>query len=259
MHLTELFRTARRPHFRAWLLLTTVLFGAVPPAAAETLSIYADDAYPPVVYAERGKPKGKLVDLLRRAEAITGDRYEIRLMPWKRAYESSLRGEAGLIGVSYTSERAALFDYSRPVHDDDIQLVVLKGREFAFSDLNDLRGKRLGGVIGASYGEVVDRAIASGVLSVDRDIGQVGRLRKLLAGRLDAALIGNGQIGFEELLNANDDLKLERGRLVVLPKPLVRDPLFLAFPKALNKTDALKRFNTALDTLAKDKRDSPAR
>ncbi|MFX5494012.1 transporter substrate-binding domain-containing protein, partial [Acinetobacter baumannii] len=86
----------------------------------------------PVIYAEAGRPAGFLVDLLRRAQVYSGDEYDIQLMPWKRAYAMALRGMGGLIGVSHNSERAPLFDYSKPVYDDAIRVVVLKGQEFKF-------------------------------------------------------------------------------------------------------------------------------
>lgn len=237
---------------RAAMVLLSVLALALP-AAAETLLIFGDDAYAPVLFQRPGgMPDGALAQTLRRAERLTGDRYELQLMPWKRAYELARRGDGGLIGVSHTQERAAIFDYSKPMYDDDIRIVVVKGREFAFSELNDLKGKLLGGVRGASYGETVDKAIASGLLKVDRDIGQVSRLRKVLAGRLDAALIGNGQAGLEAVIESHPELQENRDKFVVLDKPLARDPLYLAFPKQLGKSEALARFNEALDKLRKE-------
>jgi len=224
----------------------------VAPAAAETLIVFGDDAYAPVIHMKQGQPDGALVRLLKRAESLTGDHYDLRLVPWKRAYELARRGEGGLIGVSYTQERAAIFDYSKSMYDDDIRIVTLKGREFAFAELSDLKGKLLGGVRGASYGEAVDKAIAAGLIQVDRDIGQVSRLRKVLAGRLDAALVGNGPAGFDAVIDSHPELQANRDKFVALVKPLARDPLYLAFPKELGKSAALARFNEALDKLRKE-------
>ncbi len=221
---------------------------AIPPSWAEKLTIYGDDSYLPVIYADKVKarPAGFLVDLLKRAEAYSGDEYEVEVMPWKRAYEMARRGQAGLIGVSRTSERAALFDFSRPVYNDDIHLVVLKGKEFPFTQLSDLRGKLVGGVNGASYGDVVDKAINEGLFKMDRDVGQTSRLRKLLIGRLDAALIGNGVAGFEQVLASHPELVVHRDELVLLPVPVTRDPLHLAFAKDMNKSAAIARFDAAI-------------
>ena len=215
-------------------------------ASAESLIVYGDDVYAPVIHTDRGKPAGLLPAILKRLERDTGDIYELRLAPWKRAYESSLSGDGGILGVSHTKERAALFDFSKPIYDDDIQVVMLRESAFPFKGLQDLKGKTLGGVQGASYGDEVDRAIVAGLFKVDRDVGQIGRLRKLLAGRLDAALVGNGLAGFDFILNSDEVLRSSRQRFVIAQTPLVRDPLHLAFPKKMLKAEVLARFDAAL-------------
>lgn len=225
----------------AWSLLGT--------CGAETLVVRGDEAYSPVIHTHNARPDGFLVRILERVSVLTGDRYDIQLSPWKRAYEMASRGEGGVVGVSFNQERAKLFDFSKPIYDDDIQIVTLKTRAFSFSRLENLRGKTIGGVLGASYGDRVDSAIASGLFVVERDVGQAGRLRKLLAGRLDAAFIGNGAAGFDGVINSHDDLRANRAQFTVLPTPLTRDPLHLAFAKSMNKREALNRFDIAVDTL----------
>jgi len=216
---------------------------------AETLVVLGDHAYAPVIYSQNGKPAGLLPAILARASALTGDHYDLRLSPWKRAYELAARGEGGVVGVSFNQERARSFDFSRPLYDDDIQIVTLKGKTFPYAKLEDLRGKTIGGINGASYGDDVDKAIASGLFIVDRDVGQAGRLRKLLAGRLDAAFIGNGLAGFDSIVSSEDELRKNRAQFVILPIPLTRDPLHLAFPKSMRKREALDRFDAALEKL----------
>lgn len=217
---------------------------------AETLVVFGDDAYAPVVFLVDGNPAGVLPDILSRAEALTGDRYQLQLSPWRRAYELARRGEGGVVGISYTEERAALFDFSKPLYEDNIQIVTLNDRTFPFAHIEDLQGKTVGGVNGASYGTAVDQAIADGLFTVDRDVGQAGRLRKLLAGRLDAAFIGNGMAGFNSVIDSHQDLRDNRNRFTILPTPLTHDQLYLAFAKSLHKQAVLDRFNVALDKLA---------
>jgi len=114
------------------------------------------------------------------------------------------------------------------------------------NSIKDLKGKIAGGAAGASYGEEVDRAITDGIFSVDRDDNQGFRMRKLLAGRIDVAIIGNGTAGFELLLNLDPELKAMRSKFIVLPHPLTRDPLYLAFAKSMHMKPKLERFNQAL-------------
>jgi polar amino acid transport system substrate-binding protein len=227
------------------------LFLPVWAAQAETLALQGDEDYAPISYLRDGKVAGVLPAILRKVEPLTGDRYTLELGPWKRVYALGLRGECGIFQLSFNQERSALFDYSRPYYSDDIQIVTLKDRSFPFGTLQDLKGKRIGGVSGASYGQEVDQAIADGLFTVDRDVGQVGRLRKLLAGRLDAAFIGNGPAGVEKLFASNEVLRSQRDRFVILPVPLARDPLHLAFAKSMNKRAAIERFDAAILQLQK--------
>lgn len=232
-------------------LAVLLLIGACGALQAETLVVFGDDSYFPVVHLKNGKPAGVLPAVLTRVEALTGDTYEVRLSPWKRAYELAVRAEGGVLGVSFNQERAKTFDFSKPIFDDDIQIVTLKSHIFTFNKLEDLKGKVIGGVLGASYGEEVDHAIADGLFTVERDVGQSGRLRKLLAGRLDAALIGNGNAGFSGVVDSVAELRAHRNEFAILPKALAHDPLHLAFSKTMNKRAALARFDAALEKLKK--------
>jgi len=244
-----------------WSVSLSLLLSCLSLARAETVPVFGDSGYAPVIYLEDGRAKGTLVDILKAVGRKSGDDFEFRLVPWKRAYESSQLGQGGLVGVSLTSERSKIFDFSEPIYSDDIQIVVLKGREFPFRQLSDLKGKTLGGVLGASYGEEVDRAIKEGLFAVDRDIGQASRLLKLLAGRFDGALVGNGQAGFEAVLQSSPELLANRNKFKVLNVPLTHDLLYLAIPKSMNKADVITRFNGALRQLQKTgelKRPAPA-
>ncbi|TXT41447.1 MAG: hypothetical protein FD135_233 [Comamonadaceae bacterium] len=215
-------------------------------AHADDVVIFGDNAYAPVSYLDGGKPAGIFPVIFNRLSRDTGDRYEFVLLPWKRALRESLRGSGGITNFSWTQERDKSYDFSEPIYFDDIQLVVLKGKEFAFAEVKDLKGKIAGGAAGASYGEEVDRAIADGIFSVDRDDNQGFRMRKLLAGRIDVAIIGNGTAGFELLLDLDPELKAMRSKFIVLPHPLTRDPLYLAFAKSMHMKPKLERFNQAL-------------
>jgi polar amino acid transport system substrate-binding protein len=220
-------------------------------ARAETLVVFGDEAYAPIIYLVEGKPKGILPAIFNRLEALTGDKYELQLSPWKRCYELALRGAGGITNISYNEERAKLFDFSKPIYDDDIQIVTLASRTFTYNKLADLTGKLIGGLKDAAYGDEVDKAIAAGLFTMDRDYSQTGRLLKLLAGRQDAVFVGNGQIGFDIIINSSDDLRKNRDKFAVLSAPLTRDPLHLAFLKSLNKRAALERFDAALAKLKK--------
>jgi len=202
-----------------------------------------------VVYLRDGQAAGILPALFTRLESMTGDHYELRLVPWTRALAQAQRGEGGITNFTYTSERAQQFDFSQPLYADDIVLVTLKSAMFPFHGLEDLKGKVLGGRVGASYGEAFDQAAAQGMFSMQRDRGEQSRLFNLLAHKADAAVIPGGALGVQLLMASHPMLYAQRSSFVILNKPLVHDPLHLAFAKSMGKQEALNRVNTALQEL----------
>jgi len=221
-------------------------------ANAENLVVFGGDAFGPFAFVKDGKADGIMPRMLRRAAEISGDTYDIQLMPWKRAYLRAEKGEGGIFGLSLTPERSKLFDYSQSMYDNDVKIVVLASKSFTFHKLADLKGKVIGGLNGVSYGEDVDSAVASGSFTIERDSKSDGRLLKLLYGRIDAALIDGGQLGLEGALSGNDEVVKNLDKFIVLPTALVHDPLHLAFPKSQSKKAAIERFNAALSKMKKN-------
>ena len=236
---------------RGFLCIALFGTGLMQRAHSETLVVLGDDKYYPVIYLDNGKPAGLLVDLLKRISARTGDDYHFRLSPWNRAYELARQGEGAIVGISKTPERLEKFDYSDPVFKDDVQIVVHKAKAFAFEKLSDLRGKAIGGVLGATYGEAVDTAVTEGVFSLNRHSSQAIQLRAVLAGRLDGALVGNGMAGYQSVLASTPELSAQKADLQVLAPPLVSKSLYLAAAKVMDSNAAIERFNKALRDLQK--------
>ncbi|HND85991.1 MAG TPA: transporter substrate-binding domain-containing protein, partial [Pseudobdellovibrionaceae bacterium] len=196
----------------------------------------------PIIGLRDEKPTGILVDELTKLGKKINVEFKFELFPWARALEKSKDGSGGIIGVSKTSEREQVFDYSEPIYVDSIIAVVMKGREISFRTLEDFNGKRIGVQIGASYGEEVDRYLASGKAIVDRDVDRVNRIVKLLNNRIDVAFIGNGHKGLKQIIE-NKSFKDSGKKLIVLPKRIQEDPLYLAFAKKANKTELIKKIN----------------
>jgi len=208
------------------------------------LTIFGGDSSHPKMYLQDGKNRGILIDILQYADQeLREDTLRIELFPWARAYRYASSGVGGIVGLSWTQERSALFDYSDPVYVDDVVIVVRKDKQFSFKELADLQGKRVGLGRGGSYGEAFEQAREAGLFVVDGDGGAIDRVNKLVLGRLDCALFNAGKAGFEELLRSNKMLEKLRDTLVVLPVPLRSDPNFLAFPKSMNMRPWLAEFN----------------
>lgn len=225
------------------LCMFLVLYGT--PSVCDEIIIFGNEHKPPKYYLENGSPKGILVDILRYIDQETEHTLVIKLYPWKRAYIMAKAGQGGIIGLSKTAERLALFDYSDVVYYDELLLVVMKGREFPFESIDDLAGKTLGVRRGSSYGDEFERGKRD-IFKVDEDANAFQRLKKLLVGRIDVALIGPGRVGLSRVLRDDSELYQHRNEFVVLEKPLGRDPNYLGFMKNLKMEAFLQEFNQIL-------------
>lgn len=228
----------------AFIFCVSSLFAST--AFAEKIVIYGHEASFPATYSDQGKVKGILPDIFARLSRDTGDTYELILVPWKRGLLEAELGKGGITNFSYTKERAILYDFSEPIYSASLRLVVLKGHEFSFKGINDLKGKIVGANAGAVFGGEIDQAITDGVFAMERDQNKIFRLLKLLHGRMDVAIIVGDIENNESLIASNPELKKNKSKFVVLPNPLIEDSLCLAFVKTMNMKPALMRFNKAL-------------
>ena len=239
--------TMRRIHILIILLLCCSLAG-LPAMAAERIILFGYDNKPPLAWVENDTPKGIYLDILHQIEERTGLAFEIRLMPWKRAYMQALDKQGGIFGLSKNTERLRIFDYSEMMYVDEMRLVVLKGNEFEYRTVDDLEGKTIGVTRGASYGDVFDKASKT-IFTPSVDANPVCRLRMLLAGRIDAALIGPGEASVRHVIEQDRELRMNRNRFVVLETPFNRDANFIGFNKALDRTGTLAEINQALEAM----------
>lgn len=241
---------------RALTAILMILVLTLPRASrAETINIYSDDNYYPIVAKDPNHPEraiGILPKIFEMVSAKSGDVYNIIPVPWLRAISESVRDTGGITTISWTPERDKIYDYSVPIYDDTINLVVLKSRKLKFDSIADLSNMRVAGQEGASYGEARDAEIREGTFSVMRDNnGHILRLLTLLAGNIDYALMGNGYAGFEVILNSDPVLAKRKNEFELLPKPFVIDKLYLAFAKTGKHQEQLHRFNAAFAEVKK--------
>ncbi|MEZ7196600.1 substrate-binding periplasmic protein [Pseudodesulfovibrio karagichevae] len=235
----------------ALLTLLAAQLPAPPAHAADPIVIFGNDSKPPKSWMEDGCAKGILVDILHEIEARSGLVFDIRLMPWKRAYLSALDDRGGIFGLSKNRQRLSLFDFSDVMYVDEMRLVVLKGREFAYRSVEDLKGKTLGVTRGASYGDEYDRAKGR-IFVPSEDSGAVSRLRMLLVGRIDAALIGPGRTSVRTAITRDNTLMENRDQFVILDTPFVRDDNYIGFTQSMARRETLQRINRVLRAMRRD-------
>lgn len=233
---------------RQLLSALPALFGLPGVRAAAALRLFGDEGYPPYSWRQQGVAQGLLVERLRGVERRLGERFDVELTGWRRALQLAEQGQGGLLGVSHNAARALWLDYSEPLLIDEVHLVSRRDRGLRVERLDELRGLHIGVGNGVSYGQAFEDALAAGVFAAERDWGALQRLRMVLAGRLDGAMLAGGATALALLLAQDPGLRAQRDALQLSAQPLIRDPLHLGLPKRWAATELLQRINAALRT-----------
>lgn len=215
-------------------------------AVPTELVIYASENYRPISWRdENAQPRGVALEAIDFVARDTGFAIKTELLPWNRAYKLASQGHGGVIGISYTPERAAIFDFSTAIYDSGISLVTHKNRPIRFHALNDLAGKKIGALIGVSYGVEVDLAAKNGLFEFVRDTSHVARFKNLLAGRIDGAFIPNAQSNLAGILAADPELQAHADEFVLASKSVAKDPIHVAFRKgALDEATRIRLYQS---------------
>ena len=221
--------------------------GAVHAASGDPphLRLFTSSQTPPKTYLAQGVPAGYLVEISAEALRLAGYVPEVEAIPWARAVEAAQAGDGVITAFSHTPERDRLFDYSDVVFDDRIVLVTRRGADFPFASLKDLAGHTIGIQRGSSYGPALE-AVLDTFVPV-RDSGHVERLRMLVAGRIDAAIVSGGVPAV--LFNAGA-AGIELHDLVIHSTPIAIDPNYMAVAKSRpDGAEILGRINAALEQM----------
>lgn len=224
------------------LLLLLVLLG-VPAAQADAFMVYGSDDGFPKYFEKDGQAKGIVVDISKHCLDEMQVPYQIKLMPWARAYTLAERGGGGVIGLSMSQERLTLFDFSEPIFTERVVLVVKKGREFPFDKIADLKDKLLGASIGTSYGTAFDEAVADGTMTLVGFNDTRSGLAMLQRERIDAILIGSS-VDIAKL--AQDSPDLQGAAFATLAVPFKTDNKYMGIAKSLKMGWFLQQFNQCL-------------
>lgn len=148
--------------------------------------------YPVIAYRDGDKIVGAAPTLVETIAKQINIPLESKYMgTWEEAQAAARDGKADMIfGLYYNDERATYFDYVQPAFTfDDVAIFVLKGREFPFTDKNDLIGKKGVTNLGESFGNEFD-AFMKEKLDVARAHGIDGAFKDLLDGKADYLIAG---------------------------------------------------------------------
>ena len=204
---------------------------AMPAMAADPVSINVDIGNPPFAYARDGGRIGLGVYpvLLKAVFDRLGVPLKLQAFPWKRALLELDRGIAGVGGIYKNEVRLLKYDYSDPMFVERIAVYYNKNNPIKYNSIEDLYGKRVGVILGWSYGDDFDLARAYDQILVDPVIDVEQNFEKLSRGRIDALLA---------VVESGDSL--------------LANPAHLAFLKKAKQLPLIERFNKELAEMKKD-------
>lgn len=166
--------------------------------------------------------------------------------PWKRALSTLETGRAdGLFSANYTKDRTAFARYPEEVLVESPWLIWTRSNT-AITSLADLKGKRIGVVLGYSYTPEFWDFIENNCV-VERVFSDKTNFKKLSVGRLDAIIAeyGNGVHITQEL--GIDDIK------PVWDFEIKRDGLYVIFNKRKFDKKFVQEFSNRLKAFKKTK------
>jgi polar amino acid transport system substrate-binding protein len=247
MHFCQLVRFAGacfRSAATALSLLLPLFFPA-PVRAELVLLVDVDSGNPPFMYGTATQAEGFYPELVAAAFERMKRPVQLSAKPWKRALAELDLGIAGVAGIYKTDERLKKYDFSESLFAERIAVYYNITQPVRFKELSDLYGKRIGVLLGWSYGDAFDRARSERKFMVEEVYNDSQNFEKLAQGRVDAVLAIE-QVGAIQLRNIRFSA-IERS-----PAMLAEKTTHLALPKQMHAGGLLVEFNQVLQDMRKD-------
>jgi ABC-type amino acid transport substrate-binding protein len=198
----------------------------------------------------------QIAKIFKYFERETGLKFDIVVLPWKRAQLEAKHGRGILYGFSKSTERLEHYRFSQPVITFHVWAISYGKANSPYAKLSDLKGKNVISGLGLSHGEEYENA-KNNVFIVQEDfISYRERFRKLVHKRSDVLFIpfhqNDNREQVEKFVNLKmvpefKDPELGRQNFDISINPIFDDTIHFAsakthFDGALNKIDkAIKK------------------
>lgn len=143
---------------------------------------------------------GAMTTVMRAAFATQGDGVKITILPWKRAVSTAMQtenGHAGFFTATPTECATAGGLLSElPIGRFRYALAERRSNPVKWGNAADLQDLLIGIVDGYDNGPIIDGLRGKGSLKVDVAASDLANLRKLQAGRIDAAVVEVSQFAY---------------------------------------------------------------
>jgi len=193
------------------------------------------------------KNYGFVTHIVSEAFAIEGVKVDYKFCPWPRAMNFTKMGVTHASSAWYwNEERSKDFIFSEPLFIEQQVFFHLKSEPFDWKQISDLKGKRIGGMIGYFYGEEFKKAEDSKLIQIERISSDELNFKKLLAGRIHI-VVTSLFVGTDLLRNKFS--KEQMSKITYHPKSANDGPLHLIFGKNAKGQEWRAIFNRGLGKL----------
>lgn len=182
----------------------------------------------------------KIAKIFNYFEQETGLKFDIVVLPWKRAQLEVLHGHGILYGFSKSAERLENYRFSQPVITFHVWAISYGAANSQYAQLSDLKGKIITSGLGLSHGEEYENA-KNNVFIVQEDfISYRERFRKLVHKRSDVLFIpfhqNDSHDQVEKFVNLTmvpefKDPELDRQHFNISINPIFDDTIHFASAK----------------------------
>ena len=160
------------------------------PENKEIIVGFNNVAWPPYLIEEaNGKIQGIMIDVMKAIASKHGYSIKIKALPEKRAIRGMTRGDIDAYSKAKEwVKNPKAYLWTDPVVDSTDVLIFPKDRPVDFETPDDLKGKKIGAILGYRY-PLLEPYFADGRIKRDDVKKDSLMLGKLLRGRDDAAII----------------------------------------------------------------------
>lgn len=228
--------------FKSMLLLVAVLFSHV--FAFDVMT----ENYPPFNYENKNeKVTGMTTDIVREIMKSNGEEYEIRLMPWARAYKQIInKPNKILFSMTRTPQREYLFKWVGPIANNSFVFYARSDSKITINSLEDAKDEKykVGTYLDGANEIYLKSQDFYNIYSVPNDLLNI---KKLVKGRIDLWAAGETQ----GLYKAKQ-LKIDPKKLKKVFK--IKDTqLYIAFSRT-TPNSIINQWQKELDKMKKDGR-----
>ncbi|WP_191487806.1 substrate-binding periplasmic protein [Pseudomonas sp. FEN] len=209
-------------HSTVTAALLCLLLGT--PVRAEPYQIVTEE-WAPYNYQENNRLTGLSTEIVRGIMALTGDHFEIVLLPSMRSIRTlKTRPKTILYSLFRTAEREPLYKWVGPIVEESIHPYQLANARQPVNSLEQLRHAPR--ITTRQAGLIPDTLQAQGFNNLEKIASESQQLyRMLLAGRTDI-IVGDTDAG---VAYYSRQLNIALGTLRRIPIELYRSSLYIAF------------------------------